>query len=489
MNFIIILILGIVLEIGLSFWQWIFFPKLFFWFLILGKLLGIVVVFMIIHSSKSFYKDIPWIVMILLFPFVGSCCYFLLGSDMIKSKLLKRINERIYQDRNYFYLYDEEQKFDNDDCFFRTCGFPISWGNQVKYFASGNAFFDAVKEALLGAEKFIFIEFFTISSGNLWESILAILEEKCKSGVEVRLIYDNTACMKKLPVKYYKKLASLGIKCEPFFKNHSLIGLIKNHHVHQKFLVVDGRIAFTGGVNIEDEYINLVSPYGYWKDVGVSVCGKSVWNFTVMFLSLWNALLDLEEDYTVYQNNLKGSVEKSREVCVFSSNPLANRHVSKNIYIHLISQAKRSIFILTPYLILDMDIYQTLVLAVKRGVAVHIIIPFIPDKRLVYQVSLLNAQKLMKEGVKVYTYTPGFMHGKVLFIDEEMAVVGTINTDYRSFYLDFECGVWMRDVEAIKEIKKDIDGIMKESCELGVTSSNCFRAFYEAILLLISPLM
>ena len=284
-------------------------------------------------------------------------------------------------------------------------------------------------------------------------------------------------------------MEKLGIRCEAYYKKKPLFGFLRNHRDHRKCIIVDGRIAFTGGMNIEDRYVNLEQPYGYWKDVGISVCGDGVWNFTVMFFCMWNALRQEEEDYTKYRSDLLDSGSNLGYVVPFGENPLALEGVGKNVYISMIYQAKETLYIFTPYLILDMDIYQAFVYAVKRGVDVRIIIPGIPDKKSVYQVSLLNAKRLSKNGVKVYTYTPGFMHGKVFFVDDKMAVVGTMNMDYRSLCFDFEYGVLMEDVEVIGDIRRDIDSVLEKSIEVGVKETNFLLALWEAILQLFAPLM
>ena len=369
------------------------------------------------------------------------------------------------------------------------CNFPITKNNKVIYFSSGEIFFYNVKTELKKAKKFIFIEFFSIEIGSLWEDILDILKKKVQAGVEVWIIYDSAACVNKIPFKYYKELEKFGIQCEPFYKNKPLLCAIRNHREHRKCVIIDGRIAFTGGVNIEDRYINLEQPYGHWKDVGISICGNGVWNFTVMFLSMWNSLSKSEENFTNYQSFLLDKIDNEGYIVPFCDNPLDKENVCKNTYISMINQAKKSLFIFTPYLILDTDMHNALTLAAKRGVDVIIIIPGIPDKKFVYQVSLLEAKKLLKEKVKVYTYTPGFLHGKVFLVDNKIATIGTMNTDYRSLYFDFEYGVLIEDVNVISDIKKDINDTLQKSDELKLKETKFLQFLWEAILKLFAPLM
>lgn len=464
-------------------------------FFIFGKLFSFIIVLIIIRNSKSLNKDIPWIVFILLFPFIGSLMYLFFRSDILNSNLLKDISKSIQESKKYFVQNEEvrEEVLNDNNApmvyLLNHCNFPITKNNRCVYYPSGEIFFDNVKAELRNAKHFIFIEFFSIEIGTLWKEILEILKEKVQEGIEVRIIYDNTACNKKITYKYYKKLEYSGIKCEPYYKNYPLIGAIRDHREHRKCVIVDGKIAFTGGMNIEDRYVNLEQPYGYWKDVGISVQGEGVWNFTVMFLSMWNALREEEEDYTKYKDNSLTRFKNLGYVVSFGDNPLDQENVVKNVYISMIHQAKKYLYIFTPYLVLDMDIYNALSLAGKRGVDVKIVIPGIPDKRIVYQVSLLNARKLIEDKVKVYTYTPGFMHGKVFLADDKMAMVGTTNTDYRSLYLDFEYSVLMKDVAIIKDIKKDVEETFQQSVEVKPLKTNVFQFLWEAILQLFAPFM
>lgn len=463
--------------------------------LIFDKLIGFLVVLIVIRNSKSLNKDILWIVLILLFPFIGSFLYLLFGSNIIKSNLLKRISKTMEDSKKYFIqdnkVIKEVLKKDNPVMLylFRYCNFPITKKNQVNYYQTGELFFDKVKDELKGAKKFIFIEFFSIASGKLWSEILDILKEKVQEGIEIRIIYDNSITFNKVPYKYYNKLKELGIQCEPYYKKYPLWGIIKNHHEHRKCIIIDGKIAFTGGVNIEDKYVNLEEVYGYWKDMGISVSGESVWNFTVMFLSMWNGICKSDEDYFKYQGILLDKISNSVYVIPFGDTPLDRENISKNVYIQMIYQAKKSIVISMPYLILDIDIYSALANVSKRGVDVKIIIPGIPDKKIVYQVTLLNARKLMNDNVHVYTYTPGFLHGKVILVDDKMAVVGTMNMDYRSFYSDFEYGIFIENVDVIQDVKKDLDETLNKSVMLKQKKSTFFQILWEGFLCLFTSLM
>lgn len=491
----IFLMVGISLEVFFSLYIFIHFQRFFFFVLLFGKVLGVLIVLQIIKKSKSLNKDIPWIVIVLLFPYIGTLFYLTIGSDVIQSKKLRKISKKIEDQKQCLTteilgLVEELQEENNTIKYLSLyCDYPITKNKKIEYYRSGEQFFEECKKELKKAKKFILMEFFTIELGSLWDEILDILKEKAQNGVEVRLIYDATACMKKIPAKYYKKLEGYGIECAVFEKNTPLLGILKNHRDHHKCLIIDGKIAFTGGMNIEDRYVNLEQPYGYWKDVGISLEGEGVRTFTVMFFSMWQALREEQievSNYFVPNRNIK---EPASIAIPFGDNPLDQENIGKNTYISMIHQAKKTITIFTPYLILDMDLYQALAFAAKRGVDVKIIIPGIPDKRSVYQVSLATAQKLIQDQAKIYTYTKGFLHGKVLLVDDKEAIVGTINTDYRSLYFDFEYGVYFKNSNAIDEIKKDIEETLQDAKEFVPQKKNCVQYLIDAFLQLFSPLM
>ncbi len=492
---IILSILGVSLEVLFNYIIFIDLEKIFLIFQLGLKLLSVLIVLFLIKNRKTLSKEIPWIIFIMLFPITGTISYLIFASDLIKSNLLKKIagcskeaKDNYHQDPKIL----EELQPNNIVNYISNVGnYPITKNNQVIYYSTGESLYESLLKELKQADQFILIEFFTIALGTMWDQILEILKEKAQSGVEIKIIYDATACLKKLPPKYFKKLASFGIACEPYFKNSSLIGIIKNHREHRKVVIIDGKIAFTGGINIGDEYINLKNPYGVWKDMGLSIAGEAVWNFTVMFLKMWEGITQEEIDFQKYhktkgkEKNIKGYV------IPFGDNPLDQDNIGKNTYLNLINQAHHTIYITTPYLILDTDLYNALVLAQKRGVEVHIMIPGIPDKKIVYQVTTSYAKALVQEQIKVYTYTKGFLHGKVLLVDDTIALVGTMNMDYRSFYWDFEYGVFLQEVPALSQIKKDMHEIIDTSKQLTQkdVKTNILLTIWESLLRLIAPLM
>lgn len=317
--------------------------------------------------------------------------------------------------------------------------------------------FPDMLEALKSAEHFIFMEYFIVEEGYMFDQIADILEEKAKSGVDVRFIYDDVGCISTLPPKYFRKLEERGIKCVAFNPFLPLISVVMNNRDHRKIFVVDGNIGFTGGINLADEYINKVERFGYWKDSGIRIEGDGVWNLTVMFLEMWNYIKGTSEEYdrfkpSVYQ---KKTFSQDGFVQPYGDTPLDYENVGENIYLNIISSAKDYVYIFTPYLIIDHEMLITLCNAAKRGVDVRIVTPGVPDKKTVYLLTQSYYEPLIRNGVKIYQYTPGFIHAKNFVCDDEIATVGSVNLDFRSLFLHFECGVWMYQSKAVMQVKRD----------------------------------
>ena len=368
--------------------------------------------------------------------------------------------------------------------------YPVTCNNKIDYYSLGDYSFDKILEELEKAKKFIFLEYFIIAPGKFWDSILEILERKVNEGVEVRVIYDDLGCYTSLPGNYYKKLEKKGIKCIPFNKIKLFRGIIMNNRDHRKILVIDGKVAFSGGINLADEYININSRFGHWKDNCFKLTGDAVWNYTVMFLTLWNSIRKEDEDFTKFKVKSTNKLNNGY-VVPYGENPLDDETIGEDIYLNIINNANKYLYIFTPYLIIDSNLVIALILAAKRGVDVRIVIPGIPDKKMVYNVSKSYVDPLLKGGVKVYKYTPGFIHSKVFVSDDIRATVGTLNMDYRSLYLHFECGCYFENVDVIKDIKKDVDETI-DKCDLidkNDQKLNIFTSFIQSVLRLFSPLM
>ena len=487
--------IGLLLQILLFLFTYLYLGSLSTIIAIIYRILGLLLVLWLIKNSRSYSYDLPWIIIILLFPIVGSLLYLIIGYNLKKSKILKNImigeaniNKYLIQDEKI-----KEEVKDNSGIRYITdyVGYPVTTNNDISYYPLGEYAFEEMIKELKKAEKFIFFEYFIVDSGKMWDTILEILKEKAKSGVDVRVMYDDLGCMGTLNTKYPSELESYGIKCIVFNRLSPLSGIIMNNRDHRKIMVIDGKVAFSGGINIADEYINVNSKLGHWKDNGIKIVGDAVWNFTVMFLTMWNAFDKCDEDFTKYKYTYKKTKANKGYVIPYGETPLDNEIAGQNIYLNIINRANKYVYICTPYLIVDTEMVNALILAAKRGVDVRIVIPGIPDKKIVYTVSESYVEPLVKGGVKVYKYTPGFVHAKVFVADDTVATVGTINLDYRSLYLHFECGVYMEMCKCISDIKKDVVETIGKSKELtkSEVKPSFLKAILQSILRLIAPLM
>ena len=296
--------------------------------------------------------------------------------------------------------------------------------------------------------------------------ILEILKEKAAKGVDVRLIYDDFGSVTVLPYKYYRKLESYGIKCEAFNKFIPIFSVVMNHRDHRKITVIDGHTGFTGGLNLADEYINRKERFGYWKDTGIMLKGEAVWNLTAMFLTVWNAVRPTDKDFRMFMPGRYHAKDFPSDGYVqpYGDSPLDNETVGENVYLNMINAAQKYIYMCTPYLIIDNEMITALCLAAKRGVDVRIVTPNIPDKKLVFCLTQSYYPQLLESGVNIYQFTPGFIHAKCFVCDDKFATVGTINMDYRSLYLHFECGVFLYRSSAVMQVKEDALETMEKSC-------------------------
>ena len=344
----------------------------------------------------------------------------------------------------------------------------------MEYFPFGEDKFDELIKQLQHASNFIFLEYFIIASGEMWDTILGILREKAREGVEVRLLYDGTNTLINLPKNYPQKMKSYGIQCKVFSPMRPVITTHQNNRDHRKIVVIDGHTAFTGGVNLADEYINRKERFGVWKDTAVMVKGKAVNSFTLMFLQMWNIDDKVKEDYDRYM--FKGAEEEDSVtyggyIVPYGDSPLDHEEVGKKVYLDILNRATEYVHIMTPYLILDEEMTNALIFAAERGIDVKIIMPHIPDKMYAYFLARTHYEELIKGGVKIYEYTPGFVHAKNFISDDEKAVVGTINLDFRSLYLHFECATYIWDNPIVGDIEEDFQNTLND-CQR-ITLKNC----------------
>lgn len=487
--------IGVILQICITLLIYIFLIEKIWLITILYFIIQILLLLGLIRNSKNYSYTLPWIIILLLFPFLGTLLYVAIGQNKYSSKTLKRIMASEKSSKKYL-VQDEKiaSEFKNNSrlrYISDYSGYPVTKNNEVEYYELGEKALPFILNELKKAEKFIFFEYFIVSQGHMWDSILEILKEKAASGVDVRVMYDDAGCIATLNSKYPSYLKSLGIKCVVFNKLNPIAGVIMNNRDHRKILVIDGRVAFSGGINIADEYININSPYGHWKDNAVKVEGEAVWNYTVMFLTIWNSFIKEDKDFTKFKYEFKKIKGSKGYVAPYGENPLDEEITGENIYLNIINQANDYVYIFTPYLIIDTDMINSLILAAKRGVDVRIVIPGIPDKKLVYTLSESYVEPLVQGGVKVYKYTPGFIHAKVFVADDHIATIGTLNLDYRSLYLHFECGLYLENVDCIAKIKKDALDTIKKSHLITKKEATpkLLKAIWQAILRLFAPLM
>jgi cardiolipin synthase len=461
----------------------------------------ILVIYIANKKEDSSYK-IAWSVLILILPLLGGMLYLFCGGRKMPKKLSNGTTQATQQ-MKHLLVQDpgtmERLKNIRPGVhkMFRyaleTSNLPAYGNTEVTYYKSGEDFFEPFLAELKKAKHFILMEYFIIDEGVMWNAILEILKQKAAEGVEVKLIYDDFGCATTLPDHYDRKLNRMGIETYRF--NHMRPALIvqMNNRDHRKICVIDNQVGFTGGLNLADEYINHIRRFGYWKDSACMLKGEAVWSLTVMFLGMYSYLRESRDPIDYEKYHLPTDIRTDRGlVQPFSDTPTDAEDVGLSMHLNMVNHAKQYVYIDTPYLIVNGDMQRALILAAKNGVDVRILTPHIPDKWYVFEITQANYLPLIEAGVKIYQYTPGFVHTKNFVSDDCVAIVGTVNTDYRSYYLHFECGALMYDVPAVMDIKKDFVDALAMSHE--VTAEECrrvnvFRRVFRALLNLASPLL
>lgn len=482
-------------------------------FVLLQSKFVIVYVFLIILSGGIVYHIInknynpafklAWVIPILVFPIFGGLVYVFFQAQIGIRLFKKALFEKVQDTKEYLRQLPEvlDSINDNDSPITSIIsylnnygGFPAHNNTKVTYFECGESEFPEIIKQLEQAEHFIFIEYFIISEGKMWDEILNVLKRKVTEGVEVRVIYDGMGTELVLPDNYDKLLKSYGIRCNIFNKLKPFLSTSQNNRDHRKIIVIDGHTAFTGGINIGDEYINFKSRFGYWKDTAVMLKGDAVWNFTIMFLQIWELIDNSKDDYLLYSPHIHhpDPFESDGIVVPYGDNPIDNENVGENVYLHIINNAKKYVYITTPYLVLDNETFVALTFASKRGVDVRIIVPDIPDKWYIFLIGESYFLDLIKAGVKIYRYTPGFIHAKTFLSDDTTGVCGSINLDYRSLYLHFECATLMYKTSCLQNIKDDFEITFKQSHLVEINeceNTGFFKGIITAFLRIISPLL
>lgn len=453
------------------------------------------------NMSNPMYK-LAWVLLILSIPVFGVLIYLYANFDLRQKKMRQRFSTLF---NRYFPLYenlvDEEVQSDikkeiahaglTASYLLRSRNFPTYRAQGVEYQPEGEIHFQDMLLELKKAKKFIFLEYFILVDGFMWQKILDILTEKVDEGVEVRLMVDGMMAFANLPDDFDLQMESLGIKTRIFMPLKPIFSPYQNHRDHRKILIIDGEVAYTGGLNIADEYINKKERFGYWKDSAVKVQGDAVDSFTLMFLEVWNILEDgyLEERYLRQE---KSALPKEGYVIPYDDSPYDFEDTGKEVYLDIIHQAKEYIHVTTPYLIIDYEMNSALCYAAKSGIDVKIILPHIPDKPWVFYTSRTFYRELMAAGVKVYEFVPGFLHAKTFVSDDIKAVVGTINMDYRSLYLHLECGAYFYETQVSRQVEEDFQKILAQSREITEEIYQDFPFYQRAIgrvMRIIAPLL
>ena len=464
--------------------------------------LSVVVVIRIINSKGNSAFKITWMLLIMVTPILGTAFYgfmrMQLGTASLKKRLLnlnKRTKPHMMQSKTVLEELRVSKAANANLATYMTnqISFPVHKNTAVRYFASGEEKFEEMKIQLRKAESYIFLEYFIVEKGVMWNEILDILKEKVWEGVDVRFMYDGMCSLYAIPADYDKEIRKSGIKCKQFNRVRPMLTSYQNNRDHRKICVIDGKVAFTGGINLADEYINAKERFGHWKDTAIMLEGEAVQSFTMMFLEMWNITERREECYERYLT--RKSNEMKRElgfVLPYADSPFDSQNVGEQVYLHILNHAKKYVHIMTPYLIVDDDMLSTLEYVAQCDVEVIIIMPHIPDKWYAFAVARTYYERLIKAGVRIYEYTPGFVHAKVFVSDNDTATVGTINLDYRSLYHHFECGAFIYNNPVVWDIERDFQETLKK-CHRMTLEDIKRRKWYEKlsgrILRLIAPLM
>jgi cardiolipin synthase len=458
---------------------------------------GLSVIFAVSILNRSFnpaYK-ISWLLVVLVIPFAGPIFYLMFGRRYFSKKQIRKL-QKLHQDtvhqlqRNY-----REITMDNPDVvktshyITRVTGLP-GWENtESDLLTPGERFFEVFMEELKKAKKFIFLEYFILEDGYMWQSIKEVLEQKVEEGVDVRLLYDDFANVNRVGISFKKDLQKKGIKVINFNPYRPRLSMVINYRDHRKITVIDGNVGFVGGINLADEYINRTKKFGYWKDASIVLRGAAVWNLTYLFMEMWQTSSKDVFDYELYYPT--ETYPTDGFIQPFGDGPHDAHQSIEMVYMQIINNAKRYVYVSTPYLIIDNEIATALRLAALSGVDVRIMMPHVPDKKLVYLISKSYYPELMRAGVKIYEYLPGFMHAKMIVSDDEVAMIGTANLDYRSFYLHFEVSCYLYRTKSVLQMRDDALSCLQEAKQVTEDDlkTSLVKRLLVAVLRAFSPMM
>ncbi len=467
---------------------------------VLGILSVVFSLYIITKRDEGTYK-ILWLIVIMGLPILGALLYLFVGNKGSGRKLKEKMDPvraglkgTLPTNSEIFGELEEKDKrcAQTLNHIYETTGFPIYACDDVKYYPLGEDMFADMCVELEKAEKFVFIEYFIISSGKFWDTMVDILAKKAAKGVDVRVMYDDLGCIATYSKSDVKELEKKGIKCIPFNPFFSIKTQLNNRD-HRKLMVIDGRVAFSGGVNIADEYINETHPFGKWKDIGFRINGEAVKSYTYMFVEFWNSF----ENTSPINKEIIGDYSYSKPekyngyILPYYDNPIEGEPTSNIFFTEVLSTATNYVYFYTPYLMLGDTLYDAFIRAAQRGVDVRLILPGIPDKKLVYRMSRSYYRPLLEAGAKIYEYTPGFVHAKAFVADDIICGIGTVNLDYRSLFLHYECFSAFYDSSVMADLKKDMENSFDESrmVDISDTRRGVWGSFLDGVLRILAPLM
>lgn len=466
------------------------------------NILGVIIVIYIINQRGNPVFNMTWVLLILLSPVFG-CLFYIYVKSQIGVRYIGKRLRRLKLDTHQYM--QQKQEIIDDLRLSKPANanlahymkhqlrFPTYRNTKATYFPCGEDKFDAMRKELEKAEKFIFMEYFIVEESYMWDTILEVLIRKAKEGVEVRFMYDGMCSISMLPYNYPKLIRRHGIRCKMFSPIRPILSTTQNNRDHRKICVIDGKVGFTGGINLGDEYINRKVRFGYWKDTAVMLEGDAVQSLTILFLQMWNVTELKAEQYENYLTPMSEELHRELGFLIpYGDSPYDNEEVGEEVYFHILNHAKKYVHIMTPYLILDNEMLDTLTRAAKSGIEVCIIMPHIPDKWYAFAVAKTYYRELLEAGVQIYEFTPGFVHAKIFVSDDDTATVGTINLDYRSLYLHFECGVFIYNNPVVREVEADFQRTLKQCQRITVTDLkkiNPITVICGRVLRLIAPLM
>lgn len=470
------------------------------WISLITGVLSALAVLKLYSKHTTAAMKMPWIMLIMAFPVMGLCLYLLfevLGDPGNTGKRLREVRgelgKYLKQDESVLAAMEGEDPAAVNQIRYLCshAASPVYRGTHVNYFAQGKDAFEEMKRQLEKAERFIFMEYFIVEDKSAFQELQQILVSKARQGVEVRLMYDDIGSVGYVNLKFAKGLNDMGIHCRVFNPAIPILNLFMNHRDHRKITVIDGKVGFTGGYNLAEAYFDRERPYGLWKDTGVMLEGDAVKSLTALFLEMWSVSARKKEDFGKYLN-IHCDIPDAGFVQPYGDDPLDTERVTENVYLNLISSANKSLYFITPYLIITDEMSRALTLAAKRGVDVRIITPGVPDKKTVYAMTRSYYAGLAREGVRIFEYAPGFCHAKQCICDGKIASIGTSNLDYRSLYLHFENNVLLYDCEAVRDMARDFEEMFplcREVTEDYRTGRSAILRTWQYILRLFAPLM